>query len=133
MALVTVTAPVPALMLMPLPATMYVDYVRVYQWNGKGEVTLGPPTAATGRVGVYTDNTPVTSNSKLRGIMNPVAAFICAPTEVISTSFEPTVAFMRSGSRSRSPQPAFPVQQHRLWRRTIALRAVFELAAVDVA
>lgn len=47
---------------LPLPATMYVDYVRVYQWNGKGEVTLGPPPAASGRVGLYTDNTPVTSS-----------------------------------------------------------------------
>jgi beta-glucanase (GH16 family) len=47
---------------MALPATMYVDYVRVYQWNGKGEVTLGPPTPAAGRVGLYTDNTSVTSN-----------------------------------------------------------------------
>ena len=33
---------------MPLPATMYVDYVRVYQWNGQGEVTLGPPTPQGG-------------------------------------------------------------------------------------
>ncbi len=44
---------------MPLPATMYVDYVRVYQWNGKGEVHLGPPTQAHGRFGVFTDTTPV--------------------------------------------------------------------------
>jgi beta-glucanase (GH16 family) len=47
---------------MPLPATMYVDYVRVYQWNGQGEVTLGPPEQRTGRVGLYTDNTPTTSS-----------------------------------------------------------------------
>ncbi len=31
---------------MPFPATMYVDYVRVYRWNGQGEVHLGPPTRA---------------------------------------------------------------------------------------
>lgn len=44
---------------MPLPATMYVDYVRVYQWNGQGEVTLGPPAFQAGRFGIYTDTTPV--------------------------------------------------------------------------
>lgn len=43
---------------MPLPATMYLDYVRVYQWNGQGQVTFGPPTAQNGRFGLYTDNTP---------------------------------------------------------------------------
>lgn len=46
---------------MPLPATMLVDYVRVHQWNGQGEVTLGPPPAQLGRVGLFTDNTPTTS------------------------------------------------------------------------
>lgn len=43
---------------MPFPATMYVDYVRVYRWNGQGEVTLGPPVAQQGRFGLYTDTTP---------------------------------------------------------------------------
>ncbi len=48
---------------MPLPATMYVDYVRVYQWNGQGEVAQGPPTPKEGRFGLYTDNTPTTSHA----------------------------------------------------------------------
>ncbi len=43
---------------MPFPATMYVDYVRVYQWNGQGEVHLGPPTPHAGRYGIFTDTTP---------------------------------------------------------------------------
>ncbi len=43
---------------MPLPATMYVDYVRVYQWNGQGEVRLGPPVNKHGTYGLYTDLTP---------------------------------------------------------------------------
>ena len=47
---------------MPLPATMYVDYVRVYEWNGQGAVTLGPPAANDGRFGVYTDTTPTTAS-----------------------------------------------------------------------
>jgi beta-glucanase (GH16 family) len=43
---------------MPFPAQMLVDYVRVFQWNGQGEVHLGPPPAQSGTFGVYTDTTP---------------------------------------------------------------------------
>ena len=46
---------------MPLPGAMDVDYVRVYQWKGKGEVTLGPPPAQVGRYGLYTDTTPTSA------------------------------------------------------------------------
>lgn len=49
---------------MPFPATMYVDYVRVYQWKGQGEVHLGPPTAQGGTFGLFTDTTP-TDNALL--------------------------------------------------------------------
>jgi len=44
---------------MPLPAEMLVDYIRVYEWNGQGEVTLGPPSPKFGTFGIYTDETPV--------------------------------------------------------------------------
>lgn len=47
---------------MPLPATMYVDYIRVYQWNGQGEVHLGPPAQKSGTFGLYTDLTPTTDH-----------------------------------------------------------------------
>lgn len=43
---------------MPFPAEMLVDYIRVYQWNGQGEVHLGPPQAQGGTFGIYTDTTP---------------------------------------------------------------------------
>ena len=43
---------------MPLDAEMYVDYIRAYEWNGQGEVHLGPPTAESGSYGLFTDNTP---------------------------------------------------------------------------
>lgn len=43
---------------MPYPSEMYVDYIKVYQWNGEGDVHLGPPTPAGGTYGLYTDNTP---------------------------------------------------------------------------
>jgi len=44
---------------MPLPAEMYVDYIKVKEWNGQGEVRLGPPDAKTGTFGIFTDETPV--------------------------------------------------------------------------
>jgi hypothetical protein len=49
----------------PLPGTMYVDYIRVYQLDGKGAVKLGNQTVpeVAGKFGVFTDNTPV--NNKL--------------------------------------------------------------------
>jgi hypothetical protein len=43
---------------MPMPAEMYVDYIRVYEWNGQGEVHLGPPVAEAASFGIYTDETP---------------------------------------------------------------------------
>jgi beta-glucanase (GH16 family) len=43
---------------MPFPATMYVDYIRVYQWNGQGSVHLGPPAPHGGTFGLLTDTTP---------------------------------------------------------------------------
>jgi beta-glucanase (GH16 family) len=43
---------------MPFPAEMLVDYIRVYEWNGQGEVRLGPPTPQTGVFGLFTDETP---------------------------------------------------------------------------
>nr|WP_229520813.1 glycoside hydrolase family 16 protein [Massilia sp. IC2-476] len=49
----------------PLPGTMYVDYVRVYQLDGKGQVKLGNQTVpeVAGKFGVFTDTTAV--NNKL--------------------------------------------------------------------
>jgi beta-glucanase (GH16 family) len=44
---------------MPFPAEMYIDYIRVYEWNGQGEVHLGPPEFESGKFGIYTDETPV--------------------------------------------------------------------------
>ncbi len=48
-----------------LPAKMYIDYVRVSEWNGYGNVELddGQLTAESGVFGIYTDNTP--TNNKL--------------------------------------------------------------------
>jgi len=45
---------------MPFPAEMYVDYIRVYEWNGQGDVHIGPPTFESGVFGLYTEETPVT-------------------------------------------------------------------------
>lgn len=43
---------------MAFPAEMFVDYIRVYEWNGQGEVHQGPPAAESGTFGIYTDETP---------------------------------------------------------------------------
>ncbi|KQV92715.1 family 16 glycosylhydrolase [Pelomonas sp. Root1237] len=59
-------AATPAQITAPLPATMYVDYVRVYELDGKGEVKLGVGiTPEAGKFGVFTDNTPVTNGQAL--------------------------------------------------------------------
>ncbi|NJO88015.1 MAG: family 16 glycosylhydrolase, partial [Chloroflexia bacterium] len=44
----------------PMPAKMYIDYVRVSEWNGYGNVEFddGQLTAESGVFGVFTDNTP---------------------------------------------------------------------------
>jgi len=44
---------------MPFPAHMYVDYIKVMEWNGMGEVNIGPPTFQGGAFGLFTDTTPV--------------------------------------------------------------------------
>ena len=47
---------------MPMPADMYIDYIKVYEWNNQGNVHLGPPNAEGESLGLFTDNTP-TNNS----------------------------------------------------------------------
>ncbi|HIN25865.1 MAG TPA: T9SS type A sorting domain-containing protein [Candidatus Marinimicrobia bacterium] len=44
---------------MPFPAEMYVDYIKVMEWNGQGEVHIGPPTFQGGTFGLFTDTTPI--------------------------------------------------------------------------
>jgi len=44
---------------MPFPAHMYVDYIKVMEWNGQGQVHIGPPTFQGGNFGLFTDTTPI--------------------------------------------------------------------------
>ena len=44
---------------LPLPASMYVDYIQVREWNGYGNVHIGPPEFEGGTYGLFTDTTPV--------------------------------------------------------------------------
>jgi beta-glucanase (GH16 family) len=57
----------------PLPGTMYVDYVRVYQLDGKGSVKLGNQTVpeVAGKFGIFTDNT-VTNNKLVAGTSSDI-------------------------------------------------------------
>lgn len=67
---------------MPFPGSMYVDYVRVYQWNGRGEVVLGPPVPEYGTFGLLTDTTP-TDDSLVTGVTSHV--YVWANTLVPGT------------------------------------------------
>lgn len=59
-------AATPAQITAPLPATTYVDYVRVYELDGMGEVKLGVGiTPEAGKFGVFTDTTPVDNGQTL--------------------------------------------------------------------
>ena len=51
---------------LPLPANMYVDYIRVTEWNGHGSVHEGPPEFQGGTYGIFTDSTPI-DNGLLAG------------------------------------------------------------------
>ncbi len=51
---------------MPFPAEMYIDYIKVMEWNGQGEVNVGPPSFEIGTFGIFTDETP-TNNGLVAG------------------------------------------------------------------
>ena len=50
---------------MSFPAEMYVDYIKVYQWNEMGEVQVGPPDFESGSFGLFTDETPVDNSLEI--------------------------------------------------------------------
>ena len=52
---------------MPFPAEMYIDYIKVHEWNGQGEVHVGPPVFESGTYGIYTDET-ATDNGLTIGV-----------------------------------------------------------------
>ena len=56
---------------MPFPAEMYVDYIRLYEWNGQGEVHLGPPPFESGTFGIYTEETP-TNGELVPGVSSEI-------------------------------------------------------------
>lgn len=72
---------------MPFPAEMFIDYIKVIEWNGKGEVNVGPPNAEVGTYGVYTDNTP-TDASLLIGENAEIYAWEGTLTEGTIPPFE---------------------------------------------
>lgn len=87
----------------PLPAKMYIDYVRVYQLNGLGEVKLGNQTQKeTGTFGVFTDAN-VTNKQEIGGsadlwVWNPasLSAGTTPPAEganVIAWNYTPSQWF----------------------------------------
>lgn len=71
----------------PLPATMYVDYVRVYQMDGKGQVKLGDQTVpeVAGKFGVFTDTTAV-NNKLVAGTSSDIFLWNAASTGAGNTA-----------------------------------------------
>ena len=46
----------------PIPASMYIDYIRVYELDGQGSVNIGDQSVAeSGTFGVFTDNAETTN------------------------------------------------------------------------
>jgi beta-glucanase (GH16 family) len=71
----------------PLPATMYVDYVRVYQLDGKGSVKIGNQVAPeVGKFGAFTDYTPV-DNKQEPG--TGVDVLVTNPTATVAGTLPP--------------------------------------------
>jgi len=56
---------------MPFPAELYIDYIKVMEWNGQGEVHIGPPVFENGTFGIFTDETP-TNNSLEAGVSSEI-------------------------------------------------------------
>jgi beta-glucanase (GH16 family) len=70
----------------PLPATMYVDYVRVYQLDGKGSVKLGNQVLPeVGKFGVFTDTSAV-NNKLVAGTSSDIYLWNGASTSAGSTA-----------------------------------------------
>ena len=62
----------PAEITAPLPAKMYVDYIRVYQREGEGEILVTPPAPppTTTHYGLYTENPNISNRFELNGFSN---------------------------------------------------------------
>jgi beta-glucanase (GH16 family) len=70
----------------PLPGKMYIDYVRVYQLDGMGEVKVGNQVKPeTGTYGVFTDNTP-TTNKQVAGASSDIWIWNTASTTAGTTA-----------------------------------------------
>ncbi len=125
---------------MPLPATMYVDYVRVYQWNGQGEVALGPPTWQSGRYGLFTDTTP-TSGSLTTGVTSDVYVWESTLVDAAIPPFEGTnglswqtnaKGWFGAGIMSRQPLNLFNLGDGFLkFRIKIPANVSFKIGVID--
>jgi len=73
----------------PLPAKVYIDFVRVSEWNGYGTVTAdyGGLVAESGPFGVFTENTP-TTNAVTYGLDAQIFAWGASLQEGTTTAIE---------------------------------------------
>ena len=72
---------------MPMPASMYIDYIKVYEWNNQGDVHLGPPNAESESLGLFTDNTP-TNNSLIPEVDSHIYVWEGTLTDALIPAFE---------------------------------------------
>lgn len=72
---------------MTFPAEMYLDYIRVYEWNGQGEVTLGPPHPESGSFGIFTDST-ATNGGLVAGVTSEIYVWAGTLTEGTIAPYE---------------------------------------------
>lgn len=125
---------------MPLPATMYLDYVRVYEWNGQGEVTFGPPTARFGRFGLYTDNTP-TNAGLVTGTTSDIYVWESTLLDGTITPYEGSnvlawktngKGWFGAGIMSRQPENLFDLGDGFLkFRIKIPANVTFKIGVID--
>lgn len=125
---------------MPLPATMYVDYVRVYQWNGQGEVAFGPPTARYGKFGLFTDTTPVNAGLQT-GVTSDVYVWESTLVDGTITPYEGAnvlawrtngKGWFGAGIMSRQPENLFDMGSGFLkFRIKIPANVTFKIGVID--
>jgi hypothetical protein len=125
---------------MPFPATMYVDYIRVYQWNGQGEVHLGPPTPYGGTFGLFTDTTP-TNAGLVAGVTSDIYVWESTLIPGTIAPYEGTnglawktngKGWFGAGIMSRQPLNLFQFPDgHLKFRIKIPANVTFKIGVID--
>jgi beta-glucanase (GH16 family) len=125
---------------MPFPAEMYVDYIRVYEWNGEGDVHVGPPPFESGAFGLYTEETPV-SGELVPGISSEIYVWEGTLTDGTIPPYEGTnvlswqtagLGWFGAGIMSIQPLNLFDFGEgHIKFRIKIPANVTFKIGIID--